>query len=159
MRIGILSDTHDQRERTTRAVALLMAQGVEALVHCGDLTRPDIVHECSLLPCYFVLGNNDYDEPGLRCTIADTGGFFLGRGGEITLAGKRIAITHGDSAREARRLLATVPDYFLFGHTHVPHDGEGTPRSINPGALHRAANWTVAVLDLVTDDLRFLDVR
>ena len=45
MRIGILSDTHDQIARTTRAVVLLRAEGAEALVHCGDLTGPEIVYE------------------------------------------------------------------------------------------------------------------
>jgi len=56
MRIGILSDSHDQRQRTARAVALLVDQGAEALVHCGDLPSPGVVHECGLLPAYFVLG-------------------------------------------------------------------------------------------------------
>lgn len=158
MKIGIISDTHDQRARTSRAVARLMAEGAQALIHCGDLTQPDIVHECAALPSYFVFGNNDYDEVGLRAAMAEVRGVCLERGGEIVLAGKRLAVTHGDSAREARRLLATVPDYFLFGHTHVPHDGEGTPRCINPGALHRAARWTVALLDLDADVLEFFDV-
>jgi len=159
MKIGILSDTHDQRERTARAVALLMSEGAQALIHCGDLTTPDVVHECGLLPSYYVFGNNDYDELDLRNAMEAVGGHCMGRGGEITLAGKRIAVTHGDSAREARRLLAASPDYFLFGHTHVPHDdGEGAPRSINPGALHRARIWTVALLDLADDSLEFFEV-
>lgn len=158
MRIGILSDSHDQRQRTARAVALLVDQGAEALVHCGDLTSPGVVHECGLLPAYFVLGNNDFDEPGLRAAIEAIGGVFLGLGGLVTLGGKQIAVTHGDSARESRRLLAQKPDYFLYGHTHVPHDGEGTPRWINPGALHRASKYTVALLDLADDRLEFLGV-
>jgi predicted phosphodiesterase len=53
LRIGILSDTHDQVARTGRAVAALVARGAEALVHCGDLTGPDLVYECCVLPCYY----------------------------------------------------------------------------------------------------------
>ncbi len=160
MRIGILSDTHDHMQRTARAVALLVAEGVEALIHCGDLTEPDVVHECGVLPSYYVFGNNDFDEDGLRRAIEAVGGTCLERGGEITLAGRRIAVTHGDSAKQVRRLADAKPDYLLFGHSHVPTDQHhGLTRWINPGALHRAESWTVAVLDLAKDELRFLKVR
>ena len=160
MRIGILSDTHDQVARTGRAVEALMAEGVEVLIHCGDLTGPEIVHECGLLTCYYVFGNNDFDEIELKAAMDATGGVCLGYGAEITLAEKRIAVTHGDSAREFRRLLAGLPDFLLFGHTHVPlNERDGPTRQINPGALHRASVWTVAVLDPEADEVRFLTIR
>ena len=55
---------------------------------------------------------------------------------------------------------ANVPDYLLFGHTHIRlNERDGATRQINPGALHRAAEWTVAVLDVVQDQLRFLKVE
>lgn len=57
MRIGILSDTHDRLARADRAVASLVAAGAEALIHCGDLTGPEIVHVCGRLPSYYVFGN------------------------------------------------------------------------------------------------------
>lgn len=160
MRIGILSDSHDARARTARAVNLLIERGAEALIYCGDLTSPSMVHDCGfgLLPSYFVFGNNDDDEFGLRTAMEAVGGVCLDRGGLIELGGKRIAVTHGDSAFESRRLLTLQPDYFLYGHTHTPHDGEGTPRWINPGALHRAPRYTVASLDLEGDHLEFLTV-
>lgn len=160
MRIGIISDTHDQVARTARAVGLLIAEGADALIHCGDLTGPDVVRECALLPSYFVFGNNDFDENALRRAMGAIGGVCLGRGGEIALGGRRIAVTHGDVVREARRLAAAGPDYLLFGHSHKAADERvGPTRWINPGALHRAATWTVAVLDLESDELRFLEVH
>ena len=156
MRIGIISDTHDHRKRTAAAVSLLIAEGAEALIHCGDLTGPEIVHECGRLPGYYVFGNNDFDEKGLRQAMADVGGVCLDRGGELTLHGRRIAVTHGDSARTVRRLAEGAPDYLLFGHSHRACDEHhGPTRWINPGALHRAATWTVAVLDLSTGALQF----
>jgi putative phosphoesterase len=160
MRLGILSDTHDQLARTVRAVRVLRDAGAEALVHCGDLTGPDIVHACAVLPCSYVRGNNDHDEDGLRAAVAATGGTWLGSGGELTLAGRRIAVTHGDSPTAFRRLLRAAPDYLLFGHTHVRMDsGDEATRQINPGALHRAAEWTVAVLDPATGALEFVTIR
>ncbi|MHC5543469.1 metallophosphoesterase family protein [Singulisphaera rosea] len=156
MRIGILSDTHDQVARTASAVRLLVAEGSEALIHCGDITIPDVVYECARLPTYFVFGNNDFDQDDLRRAMNDSDGVCLGRAGEIMIGGKRIAVAHGDSSRDYRRLLGTRPDYLFYGHTHVAADGrDGPTREINPGAIYRASVWTVATLDLETDSLRF----
>lgn len=159
MRIGILSDTHDQVRRTAGAVRLLADAGAEALIHCGDLTGPDIVYECALLPSYYVFGNNDFDEDELRRAMAITGATCLDRAGTVMFGGRTFAVTHGDQTREIRRLTAAAPDYFLFGHTHLRTDNRiGSTRYINPGALHRASSWTVALLNVADDDLRFLDV-
>jgi putative phosphoesterase len=160
MRIGIVSDTHDQVARTARAVRALVAESAEALIHCGDLTGVEVVYECACLPSYYVLGNNDFDEEILREAMRVVGGTCLGYGGEVTLAGRRIAVTHGDSTRELKRLAAGGPDYLLFGHSHVPlDDRDGPVRLVNPGALHRASVWTVALLDLASQSLEFLRIQ
>jgi putative phosphoesterase len=159
MRIGILSDTHDQVARTSLAVRRLADAGAEALVHCGDLTGPDVVYECAGLPAYFVFGNNDYAQTGLQRAMSEIGGVCLGRSGELELAGRRIAVTHGDSTKEVKRLASLEPDYLFYGHSHSPADERvGPTRWVNPGALHRAALWTVALLDLKTDTLQLLTI-
>ncbi|HEY0984920.1 metallophosphoesterase family protein [Schlesneria sp.] len=161
MLIGILSDTHNQRRRTESAVRLLQAEGAEALFHCGDLTDPDIVAICSALQCYFVLGNNDLRSAELIQAAIEKaqGSINLGWGGEVTLAGKRIGITHGHIPREYRRLRASNPDYLFTGHTHIPSDRiEGATRDINPGALHRASQYTVMIGNLADDQFRLLRV-
>jgi putative phosphoesterase len=160
MHLGILSDTHDQVARTARAVATLIDHGAEALIHCGDLTGPFIVHACAAgPPCWFVFGNCDDDEPALRAAIEATGGTCLGYGGIVELAGRRIAVTHGDRPEVVRQLIAERPDYLLSGHSHRMGDHrEGSLRRINPGALYRASRWTVALLDLAADELRFLEI-
>ena len=141
MLIGILSDTHNQTKRTAAAIQLLHAEGAEVLIHCGDLTDPDIV-----------------DEIQAAIKQAD-GAVCLGWGNEVELAGKRIAVTHGHLYKEYRRLLATNPDYLFTGHSHIAADHrEGVTRFINPGALHRAQEFTVALLDLENDNLKFLPV-
>jgi putative phosphoesterase len=160
MRLGILADTHDRLTRTQSAVELLRSQGAELLIHCGDLTGPEIVPICAVLPCYFVFGNNDADDVlTLQKAMSDAGAVCLEWGGEVTLAGKRIAVVHGHMHSDVRRLLVARPDYLLSGHSHIRGDWrEGPTRRINPGALHRADEYTVALLDLATDDLRFLTV-
>ncbi len=159
MKIGILSDTHDRVDRTAKAVAVMVRAGAEVLVHCGDVTGPAVVMRCRGIPTYFVYGNNDYDQDALGRAITAIGGKSLGRGGWIELEGRRIAVTHGDLVGEIRRVLGSNPDYFLSGHSHLVSDERrGTVRWINPGALHRAPRWTVAVLDLQSDQLEIFDI-
>ncbi len=64
MRLGILSDTHNELARTRMAVQLLCDEGAEALVHCGDLSSPPIVAACAVLPFWFVFGNHDAARAG-----------------------------------------------------------------------------------------------
>jgi uncharacterized protein len=160
MRLGVLSDTHNQLVRTRLAIALLQEQGAEALIHCGDVTGPEVVAVCAALPSHFVFGNNDADNiPALRRAIDKAGAVCLGWGGEVTLAGQRIAVAHGHLGTDVRRLLADRPDYLLSGHSHIAGDHwAGQTRRINPGALHRARVFTVALIDLDTTEVRFLPV-
>jgi putative phosphoesterase len=160
MRLGILSDTHDKVERTRVAVSVLVASGAEALIHCGDITIPEVVYQLAALPSYVVFGNCDFDLDALREAIATIGGTCLGHGGIIELADHRLAVTHGDSDREITRLAAERPEYFFSGHTHQALDvRRGPTRFINPGALHRASTWTVALLDCSSDQLRMLTIN
>jgi putative phosphoesterase len=160
MRLGILSDTHNQVDRARRAAELLESLGAEALVHCGDLAIVEVVAACADLPLYFAIGNHDADNvPALRAAAEAHGAVCLGYGGELTLAGKRVAVTHGHLTMDLRPLLAAGPDYLLTGHSHAPMDRrDGPTRRINPGALFRAAEFTVALLDLESDELQFLTV-
>jgi putative phosphoesterase len=160
MLLGIISDTHDKLARTRVAIEMLLAAGAECLVHCGDFVEPEILAVCAGPPLYFVFGNNDsYNVDSLESMGKAIGATCLGWGGVVELAGKRVALTHGHSPSDGRRVLAAGPDYLLVGHSHVAEDHrEGNVRRINPGALYRANPYSVALLDLVTDELRFLEV-
>jgi putative phosphoesterase len=160
MLIGILSDTHDQLDRARRAVEMLKTAGATTLFHCGDITEPPLVPVCCVLPCYFVLGNNDSDMvPHLEAAMRKHGGTSLGWGGEVELAGKRIAMTHGHLTKEVKPLMAAKPDYLFSGHSHEAFDDlrDGV-RRINPGALYRARSFSVALLDLNSGQLEMLMV-
>ena len=160
MRLGILSDTHDQLARTRLAVALLRDAGADALAHCGDLSNPPIVVACAVLPCWFVFGNHDADNvPAMELAARDSGAVCLGWSGEVELGGRLVAIAHGHMTYDIRRAMAKRPNYLLTGHSHIANDHrEGLVRRINPGALHDADRFTVALLDLENDDLRFLAI-
>lgn len=160
MLLGILSDTHDRFARTALAIDMLRSAGADALIHCGDFTSAEILELLADGPSWFVFGNNDEGyEKGLERAAADVGATSLGLGGAIELAGRTIAVTHGHLPAEDKRLSALKPDYFLFGHSHLKLDEyRGPTRFINPGAIHRAGEFTVALLNLKTDELKFLEV-
>ena len=160
MVIGILSDTHDQYDRMGLAVRTLQSRGAEFFIHCGDLCEPRLLDHLAGLPSAFVWGNCDWDRMALqrygeRLAVPCYGTF-----GDLELGGKRIALTHGDDrARMAHVMSADEHDYLLHGHTHVRRDERiGGLRIINPGALHRAPEKTVALLDTQTDRLEFLTI-
>jgi uncharacterized protein len=160
MLLGILSDTHDKLARTQTAVAILKSAGAEALIHCGDFVDPEILVPCAVLPLYFVFGNNDADVvPNLERMARNLGATCLGWWGVVELDDKRIGVTHGHNDYDLRMLKASLPDYILTGHSHIAHNyRKGSTRYINPGAIHRARPYSVALLDLGTDELQIVDV-
>ncbi|VTR99436.1 metallophosphoesterase family protein [Tuwongella immobilis] len=158
MRLGILSDTHDELARTQQAVQMLRDAGAEALIHCGDLASPPIVEALAVLPAWFALGNHDSDMvPALQRAAIEFGPVCLGWGGVIEVSGRRVGVAHGHITTDVRRVLADQPEILLSGHSHIPNDAiVGGVRRINPGALHRADAFTVAVLDLASGELQML---
>lgn len=162
MRIGILSDTHDEFARTKHAIDMLRSAGAEALIHCGDLTSPAIVELLAPLHSWFVFGNHDADAvPHLKEAATKHGVVCLGWNGTIELDGKRIGIAHGHMTTDIRTVLGSHPDYLLTGHSHLSMVTEPLPettRRINPGALHQEDRYTVALLDLRYDEVSLLSV-
>lgn len=151
--LGILSDSHRRRERTAAAVAMLRAGGATVLLHLGDLEDPAILEELVGGETHVVPGN--MDDPGEIAAVARSLGLHCaGDSGEIVVAERRVAFTHGHRSSEIARLLAAEPAYLLHGHTHIASDERvGNTRIVNPGALHRAVPHMVALLDPATGRL------
>ena len=72
-----------------------------------------------------------------------------------------MALLHShDGALLQRTIRSGDYAYVVSGHTHVRKDERvGRTRVVNPGALHRARNKSVALLDVGDDTLRFLEVQ
>ncbi len=154
MRIGILSDTHNNEANLLRALDALRAAGIDTLVHCGDLTHPDTARLLDGFRVILTFGNGDLAEGEILNTIkyfrednyaAHT---FTGEIGGVLLAA-----AHG---HEASRLNALVQSgryaYVFRGHSHRAEDTRypnGT-RLINPGSLGglKREPRQAAILDL-----------
>lgn len=158
--IGILSDTHDRIEQARAGMNLLAANGAQFYIHCGDVGGEQILDLFAGLPGVLVWGNNDWDRQGLGRYADSLGVKVQPSLAEVELDARQFAVTHGDDARLVQQLLAQQRhDYLLVGHSHIRADRrQGRVRIINPGALHRAAEKSVALLNLATDELRFLRI-
>jgi putative phosphoesterase len=160
MLIGILSDTHGDADIAHVAVRALLDRGAEYLVHCGDVGSTDVLDALAGHPAMFVFGNTDFDTQVLTKYAGIIGIACGNTYGKLAFAGKTAVVTHGDDSRLVKQVIADqLVDYLFLGHTHQKLDRrEGKVRIINPGALHRAAVKTVAILDTVKDELAFITV-
>lgn len=160
MLLGILSDTHDRIEAMAEGMRLLRAAGATYFVHCGDVGSEGVLDHLAGERAAFVFGNTDWDRAPLRRYAQQVGVDCLESYGSLELGGKAIAVAHGDDSARLRQVIEDQEhDYLLTGHTHVAGEQRyGRTRVINPGALHRARVKTVAILDLATDQLRWLEL-
>lgn len=164
MKIGILSDTHGDTRRTQAALDLLLAQGVQAVCHCGDIGSESVLTAMAAtclsreVPVYAVLGNVDVYEHEVTAFPNGAGVTVCGRHAELEWCGRKVAVIHGDDPQPFFHLVRSQQfDYCLTGHTHLADDFlQGRTRVINPGAVYRARTPSVAVLDLERDHLQVL---
>jgi len=161
MLLALLSDTHDNVRSTKAALELLAPHQPAAYLHAGDLVAPDMLaHFAGLGPFHFVFGNNEYDHAAIRSLALSLDLHCHGDAADLTFAGKRVALLHGHDGALLNKLARSGDyAYVIHGHTHVRQDLRinGT-RIINPGALHRAKIKSVALLNVATDELRFLEL-
>ncbi len=152
-----MSDSHGDATATARAVSLLTRRGAKKLFHCGDVCGTQVLDELAGCDCTFVWGNCDDPSPILRRYVADLGLPSPEPGKVIKLAGKRIGLFHGHESAFRTASASGHYDCIFYGHTHQRDDRTHAGcRLVNPGALHRARPHTVALLNLVSDELTFL---
>jgi putative phosphoesterase len=141
MRIAILSDIHDHVWRL--AAALKHVRDTDALICCGDLCSPFVVHQMGREyshPIHIVFGNNDADLYRISAVAQQYphvklhGEFFDGE-----FDGRRIAVQHFDDI--ARPLAASgLYHVVFFGHNHRRETGRvGSTLIVNPGPILGAA--------------------
>lgn len=159
MLIGILSDTHDDSEMTRRALDILSERGVERLIHCGDLTTPEIVALFEGWRVDFVYGNMDRQRGALRSAVASLDDASIAETQLLYLGDKQIAVIHGHQEEELASLIAGNYDFVLHGHTHIRRDDRlERTRVLNPGALGgtRRGERSICVIDLDDGSVEFI---
>jgi putative phosphoesterase len=142
MRLAILSDIHDQQENLRQVLARLRPLAPEALIVCGDLTRPEVLEACKALcpRLAFCLGNCDTQHADelkrsalvLGAAVWESLGCFPLPGGETVAFSHFPAVARRAASEGGHRAV-------FFGHTHKRFDerlgsgpGAGTLLA-NPG--------------------------
>ncbi len=151
MKIGVLSDTHANLENTKKAVEIFRQEGVEEIIHCGDIGAAEVVNLLAELdvPCHFVFGNTDFPQT-MRTAILNAGQTCWDYLGMMTREGRQIAFLHGHDWRTLDELIESQRfDLIRTGHTHEFHCMiQGKTHLLNPGALNRTPSPSVVILSL-----------
>ena len=126
MKIGILSDTHNDVNNLQRALAFFHREGIQTLIHCGDITSPATAVHLKSFTLIYVHGNMDRAHIAIRQTLFDLN--------PSSVAGNQF--THGHMPGKIESFVKDGYDYIFHGHTHRHRDEiVGGSRIINPGAL------------------------
>lgn len=149
MKIGVISDTHDQGDLIRKAVGHFNNENVEWVFHCGDWVSPFILNFFKGLqaPLRGVFGNNDGDK-FRHLTFKNKWGIDLeyeDRFLEMTVDQKRLAVFHGDYPGIVEALVTCGKyDAVFHGHTHQRvNQHYGNTLSLNPGSLMKETSDNV----------------
>ncbi|GIX08189.1 MAG: phosphoesterase [Candidatus Poribacteria bacterium] len=155
MKIGVISDTHDNLAAIEAAARRFVQEGVQYVVHAGDYIFPATARAFAPIqeagvPFLGIFGNNDGERFGLRKMYEPIGPIHEDPH-RFELGGRRILVTHREVLVDA---LAKSGDFdvVIYGHTHQVDLRTEPCLILNPG---EACGWlsgrrTVALLDLET---------
>ncbi len=159
MKIGIISDTHDNLPQIKKAVEIFNREKVELVLHAGDFVSPFTSLEFENLNCPLkgVFGNNDGDKLFLLEKFKGIGDFYP-ETYQVNLYHKNIVMLHKNELVDALSESQKY-DVIIYGHTHRSDLRKiGKTLIINPG---ECGGWltgksTIALLDMETLEAKII---
>jgi putative phosphoesterase len=154
MRIGVVSDTHNNLKNVAKIVALFNAAGVARVIHTGDVTQAKTLDIFAHLdaPMFGVYGNNDKERESLDAAIARHNFEFCEPPFTAVWHDREIIVVHDPLEFDGH--LDTHHQLALHGHTHRYRlENWGAQTTIfNPGecAGHMQGLNAIGVVDLTT---------
>ena len=96
MKLGVMSDSHDNIPNVKRAVALFNELGVDLVVHAGDFIAPFAIDPLADLNCRVVgvFGNNDGERVVVAKRFETIGGEVHPNLASVSLGDRNIAVMH-----------------------------------------------------------------
>ena len=157
MRIGVVSDTHNNLANVRRIVDILNAARVERVVHTGDVTQAKTLRALAELevPLVGVYGNNDEREP-LAEVAREVGFEMVEPPLELAWSGRRLLVVH--DPLDVDRWWSGH-DVVLHGHDHRRRIDRDNGRLVfNPGecAGHLEGRNAVGIVDLASLEAEIL---
>ena len=157
MKIGLLSDTHDNMAKIEKSVDIINKSDVEFVIHCGDIVSPFAFVPLKKLKCDFigVFGNNDGDLLMIN-KIADNK--FYKAPKKIEVDNKSVIIFHEPFIFED---IDENIEFVFFGHTHKKYlKKKGQQLIVNPGTVsgYVTGESTLSIVNLSTKTAEFLSI-
>ena len=152
MRIGVVSDTHNNLKNVRRIVEISNDQAVDRVIHTGDISQAKTLDIFASLnaPLFGVFGNNDQEREDLERAIARYGFTFQDPPLLLNWATRAIIVVHDPLEFDGH---LKQQDLALHGHTHRYRlEQESAQTIFNPGecaGMVQGRN-AVGVVDLVT---------
>lgn len=159
MRAAVISDTHDSILSTQDALNLIAAEGVDTIIHCGDMTTAYTAELLRDFCVYHAWGNCDYAAADIQTALRSCKpGSRSDRWIKAVFDGKMIGAVHEEASREFANMLDSgLFDYIFVGHTHRKSDRTvGSTRIINPGAIggaHRGERGFI-IIDFASGEIK-----
>ncbi len=163
MLVGIISDSHDSLPALEAAVKLLNREGVEHVLHAGDIVAPFAAAKLAKLEARLscVYGNNDGERALLARRLEEIGAS-ISDFAELELAQRRIALYHGTIAQVTSALIESgCYDVVVTGHTHRAEVRRSSSCiAINPGELcgYLTGKRTLCILDMKSMKAEIVEV-
>jgi len=180
VKIGIISDSHDDVMNVNRAIDIFEQNEIKAVIHAGDIISPPIVTEFKRLTdkgieIFGVFGNNDGEKRGLENAFFVINGRLLGDEGKIEIDGLKFCIYHGQNLKKREKIISSQKfDVCVFGHSHtkVSETLNMKKRStivLNPGSSHSEAKTnfserpyfpkpSIIIFDTISKITQFIDL-
>jgi hypothetical protein len=154
MKIGILSDTHDNVPKIQEAIAYCKRAQVEMILHGGDFIAPFALNPLEGLSCPIVgvWGNNDGERLGLMKRSTTLGMQIQLPPYPLEAGGRKILLMHEPHLLDPLSQAGSF-DLLIYGHTHhLDVRRIGNTLILNPGEV---GGWltgksTMAIVDLMT---------
>ncbi len=157
MKVGIISDTHDRMDFIEFFVEEFKREGVEVVLHAGDIIAPFAAKPFSPFKFIAVFGNNCGERLFLRDVISKFGEIRPGPI-ELEFAGKKFFLMHEPYALEAAA-SSGLYDYVVYGHTHqLERRKVKETWVLNPGEAcgYLTGEATAFVLEVETGEVTLL---
>ncbi len=162
MKIGIISDTHDDIDNIKKAVKIFEDKGIKTVIHLGDIVAPPAIKFFKGFKLIGIFGNNDGYKQFLLEIYRSIGGELKGDFASIEIDGLKLALYHGEFLDITEALVKSGDyDFVLSGHTHSANVTKaGKTILVNPGSAHRYftndGGPTAAVLDTGSKDVEII---
>jgi uncharacterized protein len=172
MKIGIISDTHDNARKLLEAVDIFNENKVDLVIHCGDWVSPFMPDFCKELNCKIIsiYGNNEGDKTRFKERSVNNNWnieFNEENVKDLIIDNKKIAVCHGHDKELLKTLFdSNKYDVILSGHNHAPvvENVNNGVLHINPGSISGVRDsklvdeYTVAIYETNDNDVKLINL-